>query len=277
MRTIDSHQHFWEYNPAEYPWIKTDWPIRRSFLPQDLEPVLRQNGFDGCVAVQARQTVHETEWLLDLAETNAFIAGVVGWVDLRSADIEKQLDRFAGNKKLVGVRHVVQDEPDDRFMLGADFLRGIAVLPEFDLAYDLLVFPKQLPAAIDLVRRFPKQRFVLDHIAKPLIKDQQLDPWRAHISELAKTPNVLCKFSGMVTEARWQTWQTANFTPYLDAVWQAFGPDRLMIGSDWPVCLLSAEYDRAMNLVKDFLQQFSSEEREKVLGANAIRFYRLPV
>jgi L-fuconolactonase len=277
MRTIDSHQHFWEYDPGEYPWIKTDWPIRRSFLPSDLGPLLRKNGFDRCVAVQARQSLRETEWLLELAEKNPFIAGVVGWVDLRSPDIAKQLGSFRGNSKLVGVRHVVQDEPDDRFMLRDDFLRGIALLPEFELAYDILIFPKQLPAAIELVRRFPEQRFVLDHIAKPFIKDQQLEPWRTQIRDLAKGPNVFCKLSGMVTEALWQAWQSADFRPYLDVVWEAFGPDRLMIGSDWPVCLLSGDYDRTMNVIKDFFQPFAAAEREKVLGANAIRFYRLAV
>ncbi len=277
MRTIDSHQHFWEYDPAEYPWIKTDWPIRKSFLPPDLEPLLRKSGFEGCVAVQARQTLHESEWLLELAEKYSFIAGVVGWVDLRSPEVEKQLERFEGKSKFVAVRHVVQDEPDDGFMLRADFLRGISVLKQFDLAYDILIFPKQFPAAIELARRFPEQRFVLDHIAKPFIKDATIEPWAAHIRELARSPNVLCKLSGMVTESHWESWSAADFKPYLDVVWEAFGPDRLMIGSDWPVCLLSSGYKRTMGIVQEYLEQFGAKEREKVLGANAVRFYRLPV
>jgi L-fuconolactonase len=277
LRTIDSHQHFWEYDPAEYPWMKPDWPIRRSFLPPDLEPLLHKSGFDGCVAVQARQTLKETEWLLQLAARYPFIAGVVGWVDLRSPDVSKQLEAFQGNKHLVAVRHVVQDEPDDRFMLGRDFLRGIGALKNFELAYDILIFPRQLPAAIELAHRFPDQPFVLDHIAKPFIKDQQIEPWRSQIRELAEAPNVFCKLSGMVTEARWQTWKDEDFRPYLDVVWEAFGADRLMIGSDWPVCLLSAEYKPAMDVIQKFLGQFSAEDQEKVLGANAIRFYRLPI
>jgi L-fuconolactonase len=277
VRAIDSHQHFWEYNPAEYPWIKPDWPIRKSFLPRDLEPLLRKCSFGGCIAVQARQSLRESEWLLELAENHPFVAGVVGWVDLRSPELEKQLERFQGRTKFVAVRHVVQDEPDDQFMLCEDFVRGIGMLQQFDLAYDILIFPRQLPAAIELVNRFPEQRFVLDHIAKPFIKDARIEPWGSQIRELAKAQNVYCKVSGMATEARWQTWSTADFRPYLDIVWQAFGPDRLMIGSDWPVCLLSGEYERTMGIVQQYLEQFGGIEREKVLGANAVRFYRLPV
>jgi L-fuconolactonase len=277
VRAIDSHQHFWEYDPADYPWIKSDWPIRRSFLPSDLEPLLRKSGFDGCVAVQARQSLRESEWLLELAEKNPFIAGVVGWVDLRSPEVEQQLELFNGKAKFVAVRHVVQDEPDDRFMLREDFLRGVGTLKQFDLAYDILIFPKQLPAAIELVRRFPEQRFVLDHIAKPSIKDELIEPWARQIRELGTAQNVYCKLSGMVTEAPWQTWSRTDFQPYLEIVWEAFGPDRLMAGSDWPVCLLSSEYERTMEIVQRYLEQFGPVERKKVLGANAVRFYRLPV
>jgi L-fuconolactonase len=277
VRAIDSHQHFWEYDPAEYPWIKSDWPIRRSFLPEDLQPLLRKSGFDGCVAVQARQSLRESEWLLELAEKNPFIAAVVGWVDLRSPSVGQQLEQFKGRAKFVGVRHVVQDEPDDRFMLREDFLRGIGTLKQFDLAYDILIFPKQLPAAIELARRFPEQRFVLDHIAKPLIKDALVEPWAAQIRELATAQNVYCKLSGMVTEAPWRAWNTKDFQPYLDIVWEAFGPDRLMAGSDWPVCLLSGEYEGTMGLVQRYLDQFGALDRKKVLGANAVRFYRLRV
>jgi L-fuconolactonase len=187
------------------------------------------------------------------------------------------LSRFASNSRLVGVRHVVQDEPDDRFMLRSDFLQGLGALAEFNLAYDLLIFPRQLPAALEVVRRFPEQRFVLDHIAKPAIKEGIMEPWAKEVRELAAHANVSCKLSGMVTEARWRNWEREDFRPYLDVVWDAFGADRLMFGSDWPVCLLSADYDQTIGIVQEFLQQFSIADQEKVMGANAIRFYRLPV
>jgi L-fuconolactonase len=277
VKKIDSHQHFWLYEPAEYPWIQQDWPIRRTFLPPDLAPLLRNGGFDGCVAVQARQSLRETEWLLSLADEYPFIAGVVGWVDLRAKELKDQLAHFVNNPKLVGVRHVVQDETDDNFVLRNDFLRGIAALKDFGLAYDLLVFPRQLPASIELVRRFPAQRFVLDHLAKPQIKDGTVEPWAAEIRELARLPNCFCKISGMVTEARWRHWTAEDFQPYLEIVWDSFGPDRLMIGSDWPVCLLSADYPDTMGLVRAFLNQFSTADQEKVMGGNAVRFYRLPI
>lgn len=271
---IDSHQHFWEYSPEQYPWIKPEWPIRKSFLPGDLKQLLDHAGIDGCVAVQARQTIEETRWLLSLAEAHPFIFGVVGWVDLRAANVAEQIESCV-HPKLSGVRHVVQDEPDDRFMLREDFLRGIAHLEQFDLAYDILIFPKQLPAAIELVRRFPSQRFVLDHLAKPLIGTGVLEPWRTQIRELARFPNVCCKLSGLVTEARWNLWKAGDFTPYLDVAWEAFGEERLMAGSDWPVCLLSSEYSGAMGLVKQYLQQFPTATWNKVMGENAQRFYKI--
>ncbi|HTG44459.1 MAG TPA: amidohydrolase family protein [Verrucomicrobiae bacterium] len=277
MPRIDSHQHFWKYSPEEYPWIQDSWPLRRDFLPKDLEPLLRNEKFDACIAVQARQTRAESEWLLDLAKNYPFIAGVVGWVDLRASDVAKDLAALSSNRKFAGVRHVVQDEPDDRFLLDPSFQRGIAALEPLNLSYDLLIFPRQLPAAIELVKRFPRQRFVLDHIAKPLIKDGTLEPWRQQIRELATAPNVSCKLSGLVTEARWRGWRAEDFTPYFAAVWEAFGEDRLMIGSDWPVCLLSADYAATLGLVSSFLSQFSPDVREKVMGSNAIRFYRLQV
>lgn len=276
---IDSHQHFWEYDEAQYPWIKSDWRIRKSFLPKDLEPLLRKNGFRACIAVQARQTLEETRWLLSLADQYPFIAGVVGWVDLRSPKVGEQLVDFL-HPKLVGVRHVAQDEPDDRFLVGKEFMRGIARLKEFGLVYDLLIFPKQLPAAIDLVQKFPEQRFVLDHIAKPNIREGQMDPWRTHIRELARHENVYCKLSGMVTEAAWDDWKTSDFTPYLDVVWEAFGEDRLMIGSDWPVCLLSCEYRAVINIVREYLEELLPDsfiEEKKTFGGNAAKFYKLKI
>jgi L-fuconolactonase len=274
---IDAHQHFWNYDAQQYPWIQADWPIRKTFLPEDLKPLLAAEGFDACVAVQARQSMEETLWLLELAQKHSFIAGVVGWINLL-ADSNKavpyQLERIERGK-LVGVRHVVQDEPDDNFMLRTDFLCGIASLKDYGLTYDILIFPKQLPAAIQLVGKFPEQPFVLDHIAKPLIRAGRLFEWEEQIRELAKAPNVMCKLSGMVTEARRNDWRPEEFKPYLDVVWEAFGEDRLMIGSDWPVCLLSAEYSATIGIVKNYLKQFSAATQAKVLGGNATRFYKL--
>src|SRR6201993_851298 len=214
---VDAHQHFWKYNPTEYEWIDDSMAaIRRDFLPEDLEPELERNEFQGSVAVQVRQTLEETRWLLELAERSPKILGVVGWVDLRSPDVRSQLSQFTRNPKLVGIRHIVQAEPDDRFLLRADFLRGIGLLEEFDVAYDILIYTKHLPVAAEFVERFPKQRFVLDHLAKPAIKIQEVESWAAGIRRLAVFPNVFCKLSGLVTEADWQRWKPEDFTPYLD-------------------------------------------------------------
>lgn len=276
-KKIDAHQHFWQYNPVEHGWMTDEMAaIRRDFLPKDLKPLFDGIGFDGCVAVQARQNLEETRWLLELADRNDFIRGVVGWVDLRSAGLAAQLESFAGRKKLIGVRHVVQDEPDDEFMLREDFRRGIARLAEFGLAYDVLIYPRQLKAAIGLVKAFPEQRFVLDHIAKPPIAEGGLEPWETGLRELAKAPNLCCKLSGMVTEARWREWQAEDFRPYLDVVFAAFGPGRLMIGSDWPVCTLAASYQSAMGMVMEYVEQFSQADQDGILGGNCARFYRLP-
>ena len=269
---LDAHQHFWSYDAAQYPWIPRDSALHRDWLPGDLAPLLASAGLDGCIAVQARQTVEESRWLLELAEHHAIIKGVVGWVDLRAANVAEELAVLARHPRFVGVRHVVQDEAED-FMLGADFQRGIGALRAHKLTYDLLVVPRQLPAAIAVVQRFPEQRFVLDHIAKPAIKAGLLSPWREQIRELAKAPNVLCKVSGMVTEADVKAWKPADFRPYLDVVFEAFGEDRLIYGSDWPVCLLAAEYAQVFALVRDYLTPLSAEAQAKVLGGNAARFY----
>ncbi len=230
---LDSHQHFWSYSAAEYPWMGEGMErLRRDHLPSDLKPLLAAAGFDGCIAVQARQSLAETEWLLSLARQHPFIRGVVGWVDLRSPSVGEQLRRIAADPKLVGVRHVVQDEPDDGFLLGRDFQRGIALLREYQLAYDLLVFPRQLPAAIRFAEAFPNQPFVLDHLAKPAVREGRMSPWREHLLQLARCQNVVCKVSGLVTEAAWGRWNVSDFTPYLEVAFEAFGPDRLMIGSD---------------------------------------------
>ena len=270
---LDSHQHFWKYDPAQYGWMKPEWPIRRDLLPGDLQPLLARCGLDGAIAVQARQTLEESRWLLELADAHPLIKGVVGWVDLRSERVGEQLERFASHPRFVGVRHVVQDEPDDNFLLRPEFVRGIGALRPFQLRYDLLIFPRQLPAAIELVRRFPEQPFVLDHLAKPLIRDGVISPWREQIHALAAAPNVCCKISGMVTEAHWQHWRAADFRPYLDVVFAAFGPGRLMFGSDWPVSLLAATYEQSFALVNDYLAQFPAATRDQILGGNAAAFY----
>ena len=271
---IDSHQHFWHYSPGEYLWISDRMAVlKHDFLPDDLQPLLQSIHFDGCVAVQARQNLEETRWLLELAEKYEFIDGVVGWVDLCSEKLPQQLQRFASNPKLAGVRHVVQDEPDDEFMLRPEFRRGISRLREFDLTYDLLLFPKHLKPAVQLVREFPEQPFVLDHIAKPMIAESLVSPWQEDLQQLAKLPNVSCKLSGMVTETRWKQWHADDFHRYLDIVFEAFGSARLMIGSDWPVCMLSGDYGPVMQLVIDYVQQFPIEVRTGILGTNCARFY----
>jgi L-fuconolactonase len=273
---IDSHQHFWRYDPREYAWISDEMAtLQRDFLPKDLEPALASVGFHGAVAVQARQSLEETRWLLELASQHKFIQAVVGWVDLRSPDLPSQLERLAQHPKLAGVRHVVQDEADDEFMLRPEFRRGIARLRDFNLTYDLLLYPRHLSIAIKLVEAFQDQPFVLDHIAKPRIADGLLSPWSEGIRALGSFPNVYCKLSGMLTEARWRQWQPDDFRPYLDAVFEAFGIDRLMIGSDWPVCLLSGEYGQAMHIVIDYLRHLPAEGQAGVLGENCARFYSI--
>lgn len=282
MIRLDAHQHFWKYSPVEYGWIDDSMPtLQRNFLPHDLKPLLDQSGFDGSIAVQARQALEETRWLLELARQNNFIRGVVGWVDLCSPQLAEQLREFADNKKLVGVRHVVQGEPDDRFMLRPEFRRGIARLVEFGLTYDLLLFPRHLQVAVDLVREFPQQTFVLDHIAKPAIADGLAEPqlksrfesWSRDMRALATFANVSCKLSGMVTEARWGKWTQEDFRPYLDIMLEAFGPSRLMIGSDWPVCTVSADYAQTMEIVFRFIEQLNAAEQNEILGVNCARFY----
>jgi len=249
------------------------WPIRRDFLPADLAPLLAAAGLDGSIAVQARQNLDENRFLLDLADRHPLVKGVVGWVDLRSDRVEEQLAEFAKHPRFVGVRHVVQDEPDDNFMLRPDFLRGIGKLRQFNLTYDILIFRKQLPAAIEFVEKIPDQPFVLDHIAKPFIRDGTLSPWREQMRELAKFPNLLCKVSGMVTEAKWERWKQEDFRPYLDVVFEAFGIERLMYGSDWPVCLLAGTYEQVFALARDYVAALPVAAREGFLGGNAERFY----
>lgn len=276
LMRIDSHQHFWRYNPHEYEWIDESMrPLRRDFLPADLRLERQRAGFDASIAVQARQTLEETRWLLQLAQSDPAICGVIGWVDLQSADLKSQLAEFAAKRKLLGVRHIVQSEPDDRFLLQAEFLRGIAALEEFDLSYDILIYPRHLPVATEFVQRFPRQRFVLDHLAKPAIKDHQLQPWGSGIRELAKCSNVFCKLSGLVSEADWEAWKPEHMRPYLDVAFDAFGHERLMVGSDWPVCTVAGSYARVMDVVQQYMSKFSEGVRDAVLGGNAEKFWKL--
>ena len=273
---IDSHQHFWHYNSRDYPWMdETRAPLRIDYLPPDMQPLLAASGIQGTVAVQARQIDAETEYLLGLAKEYDFIRGVVGWLDMRADDFEAQLERYAPHPRLAGIRHIVHDEADDRFMLGGNFLRGLALLKDHDLSYDLLLFPRHLPVAIEVVRRFPQQRFVLDHIAKPFIKDGIMQPWEKQIRQLAAFDNVCCKVSGMVTEAAWQEWTQADFTPYLDVVFDCFGVERLMFGSDWPVCTLAGGYSQVVGIVEDYIAALSADEQAAVMGGNACAFYKL--
>jgi L-fuconolactonase len=249
--------------------------LQHDFLPNDLSPLLTSLDFDGCIAVQARQTLEETHWLLGLANQHDWIKAVVGWVDLRSDDLPRQLEQFGNHPKLAGVRHVIHDEPDDNFMIQPEFREGISQLREHGIAYDLLLFPKHLRTAVKLVNEFPEQQFVVDHIAKPNIREGQLSPWDKDLRELAKCDNVACKLSGMVTEAKWKHWDIGDFLPYIDVVVEAFGPQRLMIGSDWPVCMLSANYPATMKIVIDYLQQFPSDAQAGILGENCARIYRI--
>ena len=273
---IDSHQHFWRYDPVRHDWITDAMAVlKRDFLPPDLNRELQVNGIGASVAVQADQSEGETLFLLDLAKRYAVIAGVVGWVDLCADNLPERLEYFSRNDKLCGFRHVLQDEPDDRFMLRKAFVRGIATLGELDFTYDILIYPRQLPAAIELVQKFPEQPFVVDHIAKPPIKSHETTTWAQNIREIAAAPNVFCKLSGMVTEADWSHWTEDNFRPYLDIVFEAFGPDRLMFGSDWPVCLLAGNYGQVKQIIETCVQKLSGAEKDNIFGSNAARFYGL--
>jgi L-fuconolactonase len=249
--------------------------LRRDFMPADLAPLLAATDMDGSIAVQARQTIAETEWLLSLAQKHPLIKGVVGWVDLCRPDVREQLAYYAANPHLRGVRHVLQDEPDPEFMLRPEFVRGIAALAEFDLVYDLLLYPPQLPAARRLAGLFPAQRFVLDHLAKPRIKEGLLEPWAGEFALLAQHPNVYCKLSGMVTEADLRAWRPADFAPYLDMALEAFGPARVMIGSDWPVCTQAGRYEEVMGIVLDYIAALSAAEQAAICGENAHFCYEL--
>lgn len=273
---IDSHHHFWNYGVEEYGWIDDSMKvIRRDFLPADLEKEIQAAGIDGVVSVQARQTLEENRFLLDFARRHEFIRGVVGWAPLIEPNVKGILEDFARQPKAKAIRHVLQGEPDDRYMLRDDFNRGVALLKDFGLVYDILIFERHLPQTLQFVDRHPDQVFVLDHIAKPRIKDGYLSPWQTNLVQLAHRPNVYCKLSGMVTEAHYQDWTEQELTPYIDTVLSAFGAKRVMFGSDWPVCLVACPYVRWVEIVKRRIAGLSEAEQQRVLGGTAIEAYKL--
>ncbi len=272
--TIDSHQHFWTFDPIRDSWITDDMSVvQRNFYPEDLQPTLQQNGIDACVAVQADQSLAETKFLLDLANKNDFIKAVVGWIDLQADDIDEQLSAWKSEKKLAGFRHVLQAESDVEYMLRPNFLRGISKLKKYGFTYDILIFPKHLATAQKFVAQFPDQSFVLDHIAKPYIKAGLIDEWKRDITSLAKFENLQCKVSGIITEADWKTWTYEQIKPYLDVVFDAFGTERIMFGSDWPVCLIAGEYAQVKEIIDVYTKDFSISEKAQILGKNAAEFY----
>jgi len=273
---IDSHQHFWIYNPAEYDWIDDDMKsLRTDFLPPALKEEIISAGVDGVITVQARQTIGETNWILQNASENDFIKGVVGWVPLVDKHVEDYIGKYKDNQKLKGLRHVLQGEPDQEYMLRDDFNMGISLLKKYDLVYDILIFERQLPITIKFVDTHPNQAFVLDHIAKPIIKDNIIIPWKYNISELAKRDNIFCKISGMVTEADYSNWTVEQLYPYFETILEAFGPERLLFGSDWPVCTTSCQYQKWFDIVKHFISPLNAWEQECILGLNATRIYNL--
>jgi L-fuconolactonase len=272
---IDSHVHFWKYNKKRYAWITDNMKIlRQDYLPEHLSLSLKRNEVDGCIAVQADPSELETHFLVELSNTHPIIKAVVGWVDLQHENIEERLHYFSQYAIIKGWRHIVQSEPDD-FLLRANFHRGIRALQPYHYTYDILIYQHQLRAAVDFVSKFPGQRFVLNHCGKPDIKNKKIDEWKLLIKELAKHPNVYCKLSGLFTETAWKEWSAGDFYPFFDAVFKEFGTNRLLFGSDWPVMLLSGIYVQWISLLEKYMENFSEEDREKVMGLNAIRVYNL--
>jgi L-fuconolactonase len=272
---IDAHQHFWHYDPVQYGWIDESMQaLRRDFTPADLRPEIDRAGIDCTIVVQTRQTLEETRWLLQLAGTHAFIAGVVGWVDLQGADLDVQLEELTAEARLIGIRHILQAEPAG-FLSSSSFRRGLARVERYGLTYDVLVYSRQLPEVLELVAAFPNQRFVLDHLGKPDIKGGGFAAWRRHFAALAGFPHVWCKLSGLVTEADWGSWTAGQLQPYIETALECFGPERLMLGSDWPVCTLASSYGRTLQTLEEALDGCAAAERASVLGGTAQRLWRL--
>lgn len=275
MPAIDAHQHFWKYSPVKDAWITDDMKIiQRDFLPDDLAPVLKANGIDGCIAVQADQSEEETSFLLSLADEHDFIKGVVGWVDLRADNLAERLAYFSKYKKLKGFRHIIQGEPAG-FMSDRKFIQGVKKLADFNFTYDLLLYHHQLPEAIQFVQQLPEVRIVVDHLAKPSIRTADIADWKKDITSIAAFKNIHCKLSGMVTEADWKNWKANDFTPYLDVLFTAFGAERILYGSDWPVCLVAGTYQQQLSIAQTYLSRFSEREKTLVMGENARKFYNL--
>ena len=276
MQRIDAHQHFWKFDPVRDHWITDDMSrIRKDFLPQDLQPLLKENDFDGCVLVQSDQSEEENQFQLCNAEKYDFIKGVVGWVDLQDEHVEERLQYYSEKKKMKGFRHVLQDEPQRDFMLNENFKRGISYLSGYNFTYDILIFPDQLKYSEQLVAAFPNQKFVIDHLAKPFIKSKEISEWKKDLEAIAEHSNVYCKISGFVTEADWSNWTGADFLPYFDTAVEAFGTGRIMFGSDWPVCLVAAEYKQVVDTAKEYFSSFTINEQQQFFSGNAVQFYNL--
>lgn len=273
---IDAHQHFWNFNPVRDSWINDEMKVvQRDFGPHDLLPLLKEHHIDGCVTVQSDQSEEENAFQLSNAGKWDFIKGVVGWIDLQADNIEERLQYYSGFKKMKGFRHVLQGEPQRNYMLRPAFMNGIALLHKYSFTYDILIYPDQLKFCADFVKAFPEQTFVIDHIAKPYIKDKKIDEWKKDMQTIAAFKNVYCKVSGMLTEANWKGWRSIDFTPYLDVVTNAFGPSRLIYGSDWPVCLVAGSYSAAYTVVAGYFASLSTDEQNMIFGKNAVNFYNL--
>ena len=273
---IDAHQHFWKFDPVRDSWINDDMSvIQKNFLPRDLQPVLKNNDFDGSVVVQSDQSENENEFQLKNAEENDFIKGAVGWVDLQANNIEERLSYYSSFKKMKGFRHVLQGETDRSLMLKPEFMNGVSQLEKFGFTYDILIYPDQLKYVPEFVGAFMHQKFVIDHLAKPGIRNNEISHWKREIQNIARFENVYCKISGMVTEADWTNWKQDDFVPYIDVVIEAFGPNRILYGSDWPVCLVAASYEQMLGIVQEYFSSFSETEQELFFGDNATKFYNL--
>ena len=276
MQRIDAHQHFWKFDPVRDSWITNEMSvIKKDFIPQDIYPLLQQNGFTGTVVVQSDQSEEENVFQLANAEKNDFIKGVVGWVDLQNENVEERLEYYAQFKKMKGFRHILQGETDRALMLKPAFKKGISLLRKYNFTYDILIFPDQLKYSTELVKEFPDQLFVIDHIAKPDIKNKNIADWKKDIQTIAEQENVFCKISGMVTEADLKGWRKEDFNPYIDVVAEAFGTSRIMYGSDWPVCLLAASYKSVFEIAEEYFSSFTKSEQDNFFGGNAIKFYNL--
>ena len=273
---IDSHQHFWKYNPSRHNWINDNMSvIRKDFMPSDLKTIYIENNIDGCIAIQVDQTINETNFLLDLAKENTFIKGVVGWIDLRAPNINEVLNHYSNFEQIKGFRHIVQGENDNKFLLRSEFLRGISYLEKYNYVYDILIFPNQLEMTLEFVKKFPNNKFVINHIAKPYIKDNLYGEWVKLMSKISNYENVFCKMSGMITEADYHLWSPEQITPYMDLVLTSFGSKRILFGSDWPVCLVAGSYKKVKELVTNFISKLSENEKTNIMGKNAINLYNI--